>query len=154
MRDLIIKNGLVYDPLHDLDGEKKDIYIKDGVVVEKVNGKAKVIDASGLIVMPGGVDIHSHIAGAKVNAGRVFRPEDKVPESNEKRTKLTRSGTGFSVPSTWKTGYLYAKMGYTTVAEPAMPLLEARHTHEEFNNIPIIDKLAMPIFGNNWFVLQ
>ena len=154
MRDLIIKNGLVYDPLHDLDGEKKDIYIKDGVVVEKVNGKAKVIDASGLIVMPGGVDIHSHIAGAKVNAGRVFRPEDKVPECNEKRTKLTRSGTGFSVPSTWKTGYLYAKMGYTTVAEPAMPLLEARHTHEEFNSIPIIDKLAMPIFGNNWFVLQ
>jgi len=154
MSDLIIKNGLVYDPLHNIDGEKKDIYIKDGIVVEKANGDAKVIDASGLIVFPGGVDIHSHIAGAKVNVGRALRPEDKVPESNEKSTKLTRAGTGFSVPSTWKTGYLYAKMGYTTVAEPAMPLLEARHTHEEFNNIPIIDKLAMPILGNNWFVLQ
>ncbi|MHA1671816.1 MAG: formylmethanofuran dehydrogenase subunit A [Promethearchaeota archaeon] len=154
MSDLIIKNGLVYDPLHNIDGEKKDIYIKDGVVVEKVNGKAKIIDASNLVVFPGGVDIHSHIAGAKVNAGRTLRPEDKVPESNEKRTKLTRAGTGFSVPSTWKTGYLYAKMGYTTVAEPAMPLLEARHTHEEFNSTPIIDKLAMPIFGNNWYVLQ
>ena len=154
MSDLIIKNGLVYDPLNNIDGEKKDIYIKDGVVVNKVNGDAKIIDATGMIIMPGGVDIHSHIAGAKVNTGRCFRPEDKVPEYNEKKTKITRSGTGFSVPSTWATGYRYAKLGYTTVCEPAMPLLEARHTHEEFLEIPIIDKLAMPILGNNWYVLR
>jgi len=154
MSDLIIKNGLVYDPLNDIDGEKKDIYIKDGMVVKKVNGDAKVIDATGMIIMPGGVDIHSHIAGAKVNAGRTLRPEDKVPESNEKKNKIRRSGTGFSVPSTWATGYRYATLGYTTVCEPAMPLLEARHTHEEFLETPIIDKLAMPIFGNNWYVLK
>ena len=87
MNDLIIKNGLVYDPLNKIDGEKKNIHIKNGVVVEKVNGDAKVIDASGMIIMPGGVDIHSHIAGTKVNAGRSFRPEDKLEECNEKRTK-------------------------------------------------------------------
>ena len=154
MSDLIIKNGLVYDPLNKLDGEKKDIFIKDGVIVDKVNGDAKVINAAGMIIMPGGVDIHSHIAGAKVNTGRVLRPDDKPPEYNEKKSKVRRSGTGFSVPSTWSTGYRYAKMGYTTVCEPAMPMLEARHTHEEFLEIPIIDKLAMPIFGNNWYVLN
>ena len=153
MKDLIIKNGLVYDPLNNIDGEKKEIHIKDGIVVEKGNSDAKVIDASGMIVMPGGVDIHSHIAGTKVNAGRSFRPEDKLEEFNEKRTKLTRSGTGWSVPSTWATGYRYAKLGYTTVVEPAMPLLKARHTHEEFLDIPIIDKAAFPLFGNNWFVM-
>jgi formylmethanofuran dehydrogenase subunit A len=154
MSDLIIKNGLVYDPLNNLDGEKKDIFIKNGVIVDKVNGDAKVINAAGMIVMPGGVDIHSHIAGAKVNTGRSLRPDDKPPEYNEKRSKIRRSGTGFSVPSTWSTGYRYAKLGYTTVCEPAMPMLEARHTHEEFLDIPIIDKLAMPIFGNNWYVLE
>ena len=154
MKDLIIKNGLVYDPLNNVDGEKKEIHIKDGVVVEKVNGDAKVIDASGMIVMPGGVDIHSHIAGTKVNAGRSFRPDDKLEEFNEKRTKLTRSGTGWSVPSTWVTGYRYARLGYTTVVEPAMPLLKARHTHEEFLDIPILDKAAIPLFGNNWFVME
>ncbi|MCK4369652.1 MAG: formylmethanofuran dehydrogenase subunit A, partial [Candidatus Lokiarchaeota archaeon] len=90
----------------------------------------------------------------KVNAGRSFRPEDKLEECNEKRTKLTRSGTGWSVPSTWTTGYRYAKLGYTTVVEPAMPLLKARHTHEEFLDIPIIDKAAFPLFGNNWFVME
>jgi formylmethanofuran dehydrogenase subunit A len=129
MSDLIIKNGLVYDPLNKLDGEKKDIFIKDGVIVDKVNGDAKVINAAGMIIMPGGVDIHSHIAGAKVNTGRTLRPDDKPPEYNEKKSKVRRSGTGFSVPSTWSTGYRYAKMGYTTVCEPAMHMLEARHTH-------------------------
>ncbi|MCK4779379.1 MAG: formylmethanofuran dehydrogenase subunit A [Candidatus Lokiarchaeota archaeon] len=154
MNDLIIKNGLVYDPLNKIDGEKKEIHIKNGVVVEKVNGDAKIIDASGMIIMPGGVDIHSHIAGTKVNLGRAFRPEDKLSEFNEKRTKLTRSGTGWSVPSTWVTGYRYARLGYTTVVEPAMPLLKARHTHEEFLDIPIIDKAAFPLFGNNWFIME
>jgi formylmethanofuran dehydrogenase subunit A len=154
MKDLIIKNGLVYDPSNNIDGEKKEIHIKDGIIVDKVNGDAKIIDASGMIIMPGGVDIHSHIAGTKVNAGRSFRPEDKLEEFNEKKTKLTRSGTGWSVPSTWVTGYRYAKLGYTTVVEPAMPLLKARHTHEEFLNIPIIDKAAIPLLGNNWFVME
>ncbi|MFX1374415.1 MAG: formylmethanofuran dehydrogenase subunit A [Promethearchaeota archaeon] len=154
MNDLIIKNGLVYDPLNNIDGEKKEIHIKDGIIVEKVNGDAKIIDASGMIVMPGGVDIHSHIAGTKVNAGRQFRPDDKLEEFNEKKTKITRSGTGWSVPSTMVTGYRYARLGYTTVVEPAMPLLKARHTHEEFLDIPIIDKAAFPLFGNNWFVME
>ena len=154
MKDLIIKNGIVYDPLNYIDGEKKEIHIKDGIIVDKVNGDAKVIDASGMIVFPGGVDPHSHIAGPKVNVGRSFRPDDKPPESNVKRTKMTRSGTGFAVPSTWLIGYYYARMGYTTVSEPALPLLEARHVHEEFLHIPIIDKLAYPLFGNNWYVLQ
>jgi len=154
MNDLIIKNGTVYDPLNKIEGEKKEIHIKDGIVVEKVNGDAKVIDASGMIIMPGGVDIHSHIAGTKVNAGRQFRPDDKLEEFNEKRTKITRSGTGWSVPSTWATGYRYARLGYTTVVEPAMPLLKARHTHEEFLDMSIIDKAAFPLFGNNWFVFE
>jgi formylmethanofuran dehydrogenase subunit A len=154
MKDLIIKNGLIYDPLNNIDGEKKEIHIKDGVIVEKVNGDAKVIDASGMVVMPGGVDIHSHIAGTKVNLGRSFRPDDKLEEFNEKRTKLTRSGTGWSVPSTWVTGYRYARLGYTTVIEPAMPLLKARHTHEEFLDTPILDTGAIPLLGNNWFILE
>ncbi len=154
MKSIIIKNGLVYDPLHEIDGEKKDIYIQDGKIVEKVTDDAKIIDASGMIVMPGGVDIHTHIVGAKVNAGRSLRPEDKLPEYNEKRTNTTRSGTGYSVPSTWVTGYRYAKLGYTTAIEPAMPLLKARHTHEEFNDTPILDRSALCLLGNNWYVLE
>ncbi len=153
--NLLIKNGFVYDPLNKIAGEKMDIGIKDGKVVDPkdVPKDATVIDASGKIVMPGGVDIHSHIAGPKVNMGRLLRPEDHVKDTVA-LTSVTRSGVGYSVPSTFVTGYRYAQMGYTTVVEPAMPPIMARHTHEEFHDIPIIDKACFPLFDNNWFVME
>lgn len=112
-----------------------------------------MIDASGMVVMPGGVDIHSHIAGAEVNAGRLLRPEDHRKDV-EVKTAITRSGVGYSVPSTFTTGYRYSRMGYTTVMNPSMPPLEARHTHEELNDTPMIDKASYPLLGDWWVVLE
>ena len=65
MHDLIIKGGNLVDgtgttPL------TADVAIKDGRVVEvgKISGKAnKTIDADGLMVTPGWVDIHTHYDG-------------------------------------------------------------------------------------------
>ncbi|MEM3580032.1 MAG: formylmethanofuran dehydrogenase subunit A [Candidatus Bathyarchaeia archaeon] len=152
--ELLIRNGLVYDPLNGIDGEKMDIAVKDGKIVEKVNERrAKKIDASGMVVMPGGVDIHSHIAGGKVNSGRLLRPEDHFKDF-ERKTAVTRSGVGYSIPSTFTTGYRYARMGWTTVMDPAMPPLEAKHTHEELSDTPIIDKSSYPLLGDWWFVLE
>jgi formylmethanofuran dehydrogenase subunit A len=152
--ELLIKNGFVYDPLNGVDGEKMDIAVKDGKIVEKVNERrAKKIDASGMVVMPGGVDIHSHIAGGKVNSGRLLRPEDHFKDY-ERKTAVTRSGVGYSIPSTFTTGYRYARMGWTTVMDPAMPPLEAKHTHEELSDTPIIDKASYPLLGDWWFVLE
>lgn len=149
----IIKNGIVYDPLNKIDGEKVDICIKDGKIVESVSDDAKVIDASGNVVMPGGVDPHTHIAGPKVNIGRMFRPEDSKKDA-EAKTNLKRAGSGFSVPSTFMAGYKYAQMGYTTAMEAAVPPLLAKHTHEEFADTPFLDHGAYPLFGNNWFVMK
>jgi len=154
MAELLIKNGIVYDPMNHVDGERMDLAVKDGKIVEKVRGKGvEVINASGMVVMPGGVDIHSHIAGAKVNAGRLLRPEDHFKDV-EVKTAVTRSGVGYSIPSTFTTGYRYARMGYTTVMDPAMPPLKARHTHEELNDTPMIDKASYPLLGDCWFVLE
>ena len=93
MKDIIIKNGYVFDPLSGIDGEKMDISMSKGKIVESVKD-AKVIDASGKIVMPGGVDVHSHIAGSKINIGRLMRPEDHRKDVVRK-SSVTRSG------STW-----------------------------------------------------
>jgi formylmethanofuran dehydrogenase subunit A len=154
MAELLVKNGFVYDPLNEINGEKMDIAVRDGKIVEKVEGKrVKTIDASGMIIMPGGVDIHSHIAGAKVNMGRLLRPEDHYKDV-ELKTSKTRSGVGYSIPSTFTTGYRYARMGWTTVMDPAMPPLMARHTHEELNDTPIIDKATYPLLGDSWKVLE
>ncbi|MEM3090873.1 MAG: formylmethanofuran dehydrogenase subunit A [Candidatus Bathyarchaeia archaeon] len=152
--ELLIRNGFIYDPINGINGEKMDIAVKGGKIVEKVNERrAKKIDASGMVVMPGGVDIHSHIAGGKVNSGRLLRPEDHFKDF-ERKTPVTRSGVGYSIPSTFTTGYRYARMGWTTVMDPAMPPLEAKHTHEELSDTPIIDKSSYPLIGDWWFVLE
>jgi len=152
--ELLIKNGFVYDPINGIKGEKMDVAIKNGKIVESVNEqRAKKIDASGLTVFPGGVDIHTHIAGAEVNTGRLMRPEDHVKDIVRK-TAITRSGVGYSVPSTFTTGYRYSRMGYTTIMNPSMPPLEAKHTHEELNDTPMLDKASYPLLGDWWFVLE
>ncbi len=150
---VIIRNGFVYDPINKVNGERMNIYIENGKISEEFKEEgAKVIDATGKVVMPGGVDIHSHIAG-KINAARLFRPEDHKGDVVSKTTN-TRSGVGYSLPSTFTTGYRYASMGYTTVFEPAVTPLEARHAHEELIDTPIIDSGLMVCLGNNYFTLK
>ncbi len=154
MTELLIKNGFVFDPKNGINGEKMDIAIRNGKIIEGVNEhKAKKIDATGLTVMPGAVDIHTHIAGGEVNTGRMVRPEDHIKDVVRK-TATTRSGTGYSIPSTFVTGYRYSRMGYTTVMNPSMAPLEAKHTHEELNDIPLLDKATYPLIGDWWFVLE
>jgi formylmethanofuran dehydrogenase subunit A len=151
---LRIKGGRVYDPKNGWNGQVRDICIKDGKIVAGLPaGEEKILDATGLVVMAGGVDIHAHIAGPKVNTGRVLCPEDHRQDPVP-RTSRTRSGVGFTTPSTFVTGYRYAQMGYTSVMEAAMPPLEARHVHEELADIPILDKGALVLVGNNHFVLN
>lgn len=152
--ELLVKNGFVFDPINRINGEKMDIAVKDGKIVEKTNERrAKKIDASGMIVMPGGVDIHCHVAGSEVNSGRLLRPEDHFKDF-ERKTSVTRSGVGYSIPSTFTTGYRYARMGYTTIMNPSMPPLEAKHTHEELSDTPMVDKASYPLLGDWWFVLE
>lgn len=153
MSKLVLKNGIVYDPINNINGEKMDIFIKDGKIVNKIRFGAKVIDVNNKLVLPGGFDIHSHIAGGKVNSGRLFRPEDSLRKIFPRKPGL-RSGTGYSVPSTFLIGYEYARLGYTFVISPAMPPLLARHTHHELNDIPLIDKATLPLFDGNWFVMK
>ena len=153
MAEIIIKNGFVVDPARKINGDVMDIAIKDDKIVEKVGSGAKEIDARGKVVMTGGVDIHAHVAGPKVNVGRLMRPEDKLFKSPNAQAPY-RIESGFSIPSTFKTGYDYARMGYAFVMEAAMPPLHSPHVHEEIHDTPIIDQGALPVFANNWFVLE
>lgn len=153
MSEILVKNGFVYDPKNGVNGDVMDIAIRDNKIVDAVSPTAKVIDASGKAVMAGGIDIHAHVAGPKVNVGRLMRPEDKLFNTS-RRGKSTRSGGGFSVPSVFETGYVYSRMGYTQVNEAAMPPLLARHTHEEMQDTPLIDQSAYTLLGNNWLVME
>ncbi len=145
---LRIVNGRVYDPANGVNGAVQDVCIRDGKIVADVPADARRIDAAGMVVMPGGVDIHCHIAGPKVNLARKVQPEDHRQDVHL-RTRFTRSGTGGTVPSTFATGYRYAGLGYTTAMEAAVTPLGARHTLEELHDTPVIDKGFYVLVGNN-----
>jgi len=58
--EIIVKNGHVFDPVNGIDGDRMDVFVRDGRIVENVNeDTAIVIDASNMLVMAGGVDIHN-----------------------------------------------------------------------------------------------
>ena len=150
---LKITGGKVYDPANNISGEVKDICIADGRIVADVEG-GRTIDASGMIVFPGGVDIHTHVAGAALNFARAMTPENQRAAAKFVHTPVRRMGIGGPTPTTYATGYLYAGMGYTTVVEAAVPVLSAKHTHEELNDTPIIDKASCLLMANNEIVMD
>jgi formylmethanofuran dehydrogenase subunit A len=159
MADLIkISQGTLYDPANNINGEVRNLWISGDKIVaapaDPATRPTREIDARGLVVMPGGVDMHCHIAGPKVNVARKMRPEEKRRSQVLHKTAVTHSGTLGSVPSTFATGYKYAGLGYTTAFDAAIPPLGARHAHEEFADTPCIDKGFYVLMGNNHYVMR
>lgn len=154
----VIRGGYVYDPIHGINGQVRDIWIEgDRIIPPPVDPSvqpARVLNAAGMVIMPGGIDMHCHIAGPKVNAARKMRPEEKRRSPPVPRTAVTHSGTMGSVPSTFATGYKYLALGYTTAFDAAVPPLAARHVHEEFDDTPGIDKGFYVLVGNNHYVMR
>lgn len=150
---LRITGGKVYDPANGIHGEVRDICIDAGRIVADVQG-GRVIDATGTLVFPGGVDIHTHVAGAALNFARAMTPENQRQAHPFLHSPERRMGLGGPTPTTFATGYLYAGMGYTTVVEAAVPILSARHTHEELRDTPIVDKACCVLMANNELVLD
>src|SRR6266550_1472630 len=128
---LRIAGGTVYDPANGggADGVVRDVCIEGDRIVAELPGSAPRLDARGMVVMPGGVDIHAHIAGSSVNHARRLLPEehaaDPVPAPRLDAGAVARSGTGGTLASTFATGYRYAGLGYTTVMEAAVAPLAA-----------------------------
>jgi N-acyl-D-aspartate/D-glutamate deacylase len=65
MHDLVIRGGTVVDGTGDAP-RTADVAVRDGVIVEvgRVDGPARrTVDADGLVVTPGFVDVHTHFDG-------------------------------------------------------------------------------------------
>ena len=157
---LRITGGAVHDPLNGIDGEIRDLCIENGRIVASLPADAPTLDARGMVVMPGGVDIHAHVAGSAVNAARRLVPAERAldrapaPDLAPDEGALARSGTGGVLPSTFTTGYRYAGLGYTTTFDAAVAPLMARHTHAELDDTPIVDAGCFILMGNDEFLFR
>ena len=150
-----LEGGKVYDPANGIDGRILDLYIQDGKLVEPAPDQKihQVINLDGRIVMAGGIDIHTHIGGGKVNIARLLLAEDHST-SAVAASALTHSGSGTIAPTSFVTGYRYAEMGYTTCFEPAMMPVNARASHLEMADTPMLDTGAYVLLGNDDFLLR
>lgn len=155
---LRITGGTVHDPANQVDGEVRDILVEDGRIVSHLPDGAPTLNAQGMIVMPGGIDIHSHLASSSCNHARRLLPEehsaDPAAAPQLREGLSSRSGTGGTVPSTFTTGYRYAGLGYTTAFDAAVAPLMARHSHAELEDTPCLDGGIFVLMGNDEYLLR
>ncbi len=153
---LRLVGGTVYDPANRAGSQVRDICISHGTIVPSLPDDAPRLDIRGMIVMPGGVDIHAHIASGSVNEARRLLPEQHVPTAAPELLDdgVPRSGSMGPVPSTFTTGYRYAALGYTTVFDAAVAPSDARHAHAELDDTPIIDAGFYALLGNDAYLFR
>jgi len=151
-----LRGAKVYDPANGVNGQRRDVFLQNGRIAprpENVRAADTTIDVRGCVIMAGGIDIHTHIGGGKVNIARMMLPEDHQADLVA-RGRHPRMGCGHAAPSTLTAGYRYAEMGYTACFEPAMLPVNARQAHMEMADTPIVDKGAYALLGNDDFLLR
>jgi formylmethanofuran dehydrogenase subunit A len=166
MTTVRLRGGRVFDPAHGVDGERRDLVFRDGRLITPGPDLHidEDLDASGCLVMAGGIDMHAHIGGGKVNLARLLLPEDhrvhRTPQqwlesaAAHAGPALELASCGRCAPGTLATGYRYVEMGYTAAFEPAMMFANARHAHLEMGDVPILDHGAYVMLGNEELLLR
>jgi formylmethanofuran dehydrogenase subunit A len=110
------------------------------------------------IVVAGGIDLHTHIGGGKVNIARLLLP-DLVNHRNSNSERMATEppwiqALSTPVPGTWETGRRYLEMGYTACFEPALLPANARHAHAEMADTPWLDTGGYLLLGNDRLLLE
>ena len=138
---LRISSGKVYDPANAVAGKTRDILVCDGQIVSQLPDGAQphTIDATGMIVMPGGVEMHAHLASMPINAARQIQ---------------SATGYGPVVPSGPQTGRLYSQLGYTVGVEAAVAPGAADHAHMQLDSMPNLDTALLVLMGNHETLIE
>lgn len=84
MKSFVIRNGRVLDPANDVDAVR-EVCVLDGRIVAELEEPEEVIDAAGLVVAPGLIDLHVHLR----------EPGQSAKETIETGTRAAAAG-GFT----------------------------------------------------------
>lgn len=118
----------IIDPANHIDGDIGDLWIEGDRIVAAPPAQdgAEMIDARGWIAAPGGIEIHSHIAGAQMAMARKFAVRED------------RMDAGLLLPPA-QIAQAYLKMGYTTVFDAAMSPMLSRLTQDDLKAMRGLD---------------
>jgi formylmethanofuran dehydrogenase subunit A len=140
---ILIRGAEIYDPAHAVNGQIQDLWVDGERIVPAPAefGTPKIIDASGTILAPAGVEIHTHVAGYGLNAARRFLVGD--PLSLDLLTPPAEIAAG-----------RYLSLGYTTVFDAASSPLMARFTSNDLQSMAGIDRGTFTQLGDHGLLLQ
>ncbi len=140
---ILIRGAELYDPAHGINGRIQDLWV-DGEhisVAPAEFGTPDIIDGSGTILAPAGVEIHTHVAGYGLNAARRFMVGDPA---------LLDTLT----PSADIAAQHYLSMGYTTVFDAASSPLMARITSNDLLKMTGLDRGTFTQLGDHRLLLK
>lgn len=148
-----IKGGRVVDPLSGSD-HVTDVWFEgdriiDGSAIASEDAD-QTIDASGCVVMAGGIDIHTHIGGGKLAIARMLLSD--VIDQDAAKTASEATQSEF-LPSAAVAAQRYLQMGYTVALEPAMIPCNARAAHAEMADMPGLATGGFCLLGNDDLLL-
>lgn len=117
---LRIVGGHVIDPRNGVEAVR-DVYVHGDRIVRglPIGVTARTIDATGQLVMPGAIEMHTHIASRGVAIAHELNPT--------------------LVPSPRDTALGYLRLGYTTVLDAAVPPDDVPLAHATLDQMPAID---------------
>ena len=157
---LRIVGGTVHDPANGVDGEVRDICIDDGPHRRRRAAAARRrIDARGMVVMPGGVDIHSPRRQRQRQPGAAAAA----------RRAPARSGAGAGTGGRGRPRARAPAVPCPARSRPAIatPASATRRcstrrwrrsprgtSHAEFDDTPIVDGGFFVLLGNDEYLLR
>lgn len=117
---LKIAGGHLFDPASGWAGQAGDLYISGDRLVAHLEEVDQVIEAQGLAVLAGGIDLRAPVAGFGQHL-LSLRGEDASPRA---------------------VGEAYARLGYTHVHEPCLTLATAGAVHRQLAGLAVVDASA------------
>jgi len=140
MSKLIVKNGIVFDPINKIEGEIKDILIEKGKIVERFTNQSdiKEINAKNKTVIPSAIDIHSHIASQQINWVRLLGSKHKSFQEYWNNLSLEYIAKE------------YISNGYTFILEANVYPSLSKQTLFNFKLLPVLDTAMLLNISNIW----
>ncbi|MEM6687982.1 MAG: formylmethanofuran dehydrogenase subunit A [Planctomycetota bacterium] len=141
----LIQNVRIVDPASGTDCVGA-LGMADGRIVDAKTlvgqPHVEVIDASGMVAMAGGIDLHTHIGGGKLTIARMLLGDAPEVQADH------------FLPTVSQTAERYLDMGYTTCFEPAMLPSNARAAHSEMVDVRGLDTGGYCLLGNDETLLS
>ena len=140
MTKLLVKNGFVFDPFNNIEGEKKDILIENGKVVDKFVSSSDIreIDAKGKTVIPAALEIHAHVASQQLNWVRLLGSNNQ---------DFQKQWNGLTLNTIAKD---YVSNGYTFILEANVFPSLTKQTIFDLKRLPVLDKAFLLNTSNLW----